>query len=119
MTTTTFHLSHATAVPEVCPTMNPARRPYNNPGIHQAGLASNRRRALAHGARQSELARQALTVLQARGDLYSHWELVLQHRAEHPTYSLRELAGTITPPMTKSAYSSQLRRALCAAGATP
>jgi hypothetical protein len=119
MSTKTFRLSHATAVSEVCPTMNPARRRYNNPGIHEAGLASNRRRAVAHGARQSELARQALTVLQARGDLYTHWEAVLRHRADHPTYSLRELADTITPPMTKSAYAAQLRRALRAAGATP
>lgn len=98
--------------------MKPARRPYNNPGIHAAGLASNRRRAIAHGKLQSELSRQALKILRTRGDLYTHWETVLRHRIENPTYSLRELADTITPPMTKGAFASQLRRALRAAGVT-
>lgn len=113
-----FRLSHANALPEVCPIMKPARRPYNNPSIHEAGLASNRRRAIEHGKHQSELARQALALLQARGDLYTHWEAVLRHRLDNPTYSLRELAETSTPPMTKGAYASQLRRALRAAGVT-
>lgn len=96
--------------------MNSARRPYNNPGIHDAGLASNKRRSLQHGQRQAEQAQQALDVLQTRGDLYTHWAAVLRHRADNPTRSLRELADTMAPPMTKHAYAAQLRRALRAAG---
>jgi hypothetical protein len=78
------------------------------------GLAANMRRARRTGQRQSALALQALAVLAANGT-YPHWVAVLQHRVDNPTASLRELAQTMAPPMTKHAYAAQLRRALHAA----
>ncbi|GAT07693.1 MULTISPECIES: helix-turn-helix domain-containing protein [Mycolicibacterium] len=75
------------------------------------GLAANMRRARETGQRTSAQAQQVLAELLASGR-YPHWVAVLQHRVDHPTASLRELAQTMVPPMTKDAYAAQLRRAL-------
>ncbi|MGD9622275.1 MAG: helix-turn-helix domain-containing protein [Mycolicibacterium sp.] len=99
--------------------MTSPRRSYNNPGITDAGIAANRRRATRIGQRQAEQARHALAVLTAATtDRHPQWVDVLRHRADNPTASLRELAESMTPPMTKHAYAAQLRRALRAAQRT-
>lgn len=97
--------------------MTSPRRSFNNPGITDAGIAANRRRASRIGQRQAEQARHALAVLATAPQRHHHphWVYVLRHRCDNPTASLRELAESMTPPMTKHAYAAQLRRALRAA----
>lgn len=81
-----------------------------------AAVAANKRRAEDTGQRQAARARAALAKLRAADDRsHQRWIDVLQHRADHPHASLRELAQTISPPMSKSAYAALLRRALQAA----
>lgn len=92
----------------------PTPRPMNNPHAPKNFREENRRRAHQTGQRQAERAREALDRLQG-GILYGHWEAVLRHRADNPTASLRELAETMTPPLTKNAFAALLRRALRAA----
>ena len=92
--------------------MNPVRWPSNNPDLTHAGLAANRRRSRRTAQRHSAAARQALDALATRIEPNHPWRAVLAHRAGNPTASLRELADTMTPPMTKHAYASHLRRAL-------
>lgn len=93
-------------------------RPMNNPQAPKNFHEENRRRAHQTGQRHAEQARDALARLQG-GILYGHWEAVLRHRADNPTASLRELAETMTPPITKNAYAALLRRALRAAEDLP
>lgn len=81
-----------------------------------AAESANRTRAESTGQRQAARAREALIKLQSANDRsHQRWIDVLRHRAKHPSWSLRELAETMTPPMTKSAYAALLRRALRAA----
>lgn len=88
----------------------------SNPAVIASGLASNRRRAAAAGRRQAGLAQHALVVVCACGDSRRmRWIAVLHHRIDNPAASLRELAETMTPPMSKDAYAAALRRALRAA----
>lgn len=80
-----------------------------------AAESANRTRAESTGQRQAAQARQALIRLQEANDLsHQRWIDVLHHRAEHPSWTLRELARTMRPPMTKNSYAALLRRALAA-----
>ena len=81
------------------------------------GAEANRRRARQAARRQSELAQQALDVLQA--GLPMRWIQALEHRIEHPEATLTELADSMSPPMTKHAYAALLRRALRGGGFGP
>lgn len=86
----------------------------NNKGLTADGIAANLRRARETGKRQADLARQALDHLhhlQPSADT-ARWIAVLQHRIDNPEATLAELGKTMTPPMTKAAYASQLRRLL-------
>lgn len=81
-----------------------------------AAVAANKRRAEVTGRRQAARARVALAKLRATDDRsHQRWIDVLQHRADHPLASMRELAESMSPPMSKSAYAALLRRALQAA----
>lgn len=83
------------------------------------GAEANRRRARQAARRQSELAQQALDVLQAGLQHAGHplrWIRALEHRIEHPEATLTELADSMNPPMTKHAYAALLRRALSGGG---
>ncbi|MEX7474257.1 helix-turn-helix domain-containing protein [Mycobacterium adipatum] len=83
------------------------------------GAEANRRRARQAARRQSELAQQALDVLQAGLQQAGHplrWIQALEHRIEHPEATLTELADSMSPPMTKHAYAALLRRALLGGG---
>lgn len=93
----------------------------NNPRWNEVGAEANRRRARQAARRQSELAQQALTVLQAGLQQAGHrprWIRALEHRIEHPEATLAELADSMIPPMTKHAYAALLRRALRGGGIT-
>lgn len=87
-----------------------------NPWLVDAGRAANCRRASKVGRRQAVLARHALTVMEASSrpatQQQQRWIQALRHRADHPDTTLRVLAETMTPPMTKNAYAALLRRAL-------
>ncbi|WP_156751445.1 helix-turn-helix domain-containing protein [Mycobacterium sp. 1245111.1] len=78
---------------------------------------TNQHRCLTAAAKQSERAQEALRILAER-DLSGtpvwrkRWRDVLESRAGDPESSLAELAAAISPPMTKSAYSCQLDRAI-------
>lgn len=94
--------------------MTPRKR-QNNKGLTADGIAANLRRSRETGTRQVAAARQALTHLQqqAQPDAdTARWIAVLQHRIDNPEATLAELGMTMTPPMTKAAYASQLRRLL-------
>lgn len=86
----------------------------NNKGLTADGIAANLRRSRETGKRQADQARQALArlqQLQPSADT-ARWIAVLQHRIDNPEATLAELGRTMTPPMTKAAYASQLRRLL-------
>lgn len=78
---------------------------------------TNQRRCLTAAAKQSERAQEALRILAER-DLSGtpvwrkRWRDVLESRAGDRESSLAELAAAMSPPMTKSAYSCQLDRAI-------
>lgn len=81
-----------------------------------AALAANRARAEEVGRVQADRAARAVLVLQAAGDrAHERWVEALQHRADHPTLTLRQCGETMTPPMSKHQYAALLRRALLAA----
>jgi hypothetical protein len=93
----------------------PRRRRYKRP--HPAN--EDRRRTAA--ARQSQRAQEALRVLSemdvsATPVWRKRWKDVLQLRAADSESSLAQLAASMSPPMTKSAFSCQLDRAINAAG---
>lgn len=69
-----------------------------------AAVAANKRRAEVTGRRQAARARVALAKLRATDD-----------RSHQRWIDLRELAESMSPPMSKSAYAALLRRALQAA----
>lgn len=84
--------------------------------LSAAAQAANTHRARVAGQQQAAQAREAIAILLASTDRsHQRWIDVLRHRAKHPSASLRELAETMTPPMTKSAYAALLSRALRAA----
>ncbi len=90
--------------------------PMTRKKLTAAAVAANQRRAEVTGRRQAARARAALAKLRAIDDRsHQRWIDVLQHRAEHPHASLRELAQTMSPPLSKSAYAALPRRALRAA----
>jgi len=94
-------------------TGRPPRR-WNNPGIPAVGVRATMRRSRETALRQTEQAKTALPELRA-ADRNPLWIAVIEHRIAHPDATLRELAESMTPPMTKHAYAAQLRRALAAA----
>ena len=87
---------------------------WNNPGIPAVGVAATMRRSRETALRQTEQATLALPVLRAANP-NPLWITVLEHRIANPAASLRELAETMAPPMTKHAFAAHLRRALAAA----
>ncbi len=83
-----------------------------------AAIAANLARAEEVGRVQADRARRAVLVLRAADDrCQERWIEALQHRVDHPTFTLRQCGETMTPPMSKHQYSALLRRALLAAQA--
>lgn len=84
--------------------------------LRLAALAVNRQRAESAGREQADRSRRALVTLQSVSDRSrQRWIDALQHRVDHPDYSLRRCAETMTPPMSKHQYFALLRRAWLAA----
>lgn len=73
--------------------------------------AANKLRSATAGVRRAEAARKALAVTTDE-----RWRQVLQLRIDDPVASLAQLGLRCTPPMTKDAFASHLRRALINAG---
>ena len=91
----------------------------NNPRWAQISADANQARAREAGHHQATLARAALDVLQRREAPDAHvsrWIQVLQQRLDRPEASMAELGQSMSPPLTKHAYSALLRRALHSAG---
>lgn len=82
--------------------------------LPMSGLAlANVRRTTVAAARQVTEAAAAVAVLAAVGDPdYQRWIDALELRVRRPQDSLRQLAGAMTPPMSKDRYSALLRRAI-------
>lgn len=82
--------------------------------LPMSGLAlANVRRTTVAAARQVTEAAAAVAVLSAVGDPdYQRWIDALELRVRRPQDSLRQLAGAMTPPMSKDRYSALLRRAI-------
>lgn len=92
----------------------PAEPTWHNKAVFRT---TNQRRCITAAAKQSERAQEALRILAER-DLSGtpvwrkRWRDVLESRAGDHESSLAELAAAMSPPMTKSAYSCQLDRAI-------
>lgn len=85
----------------------------------ELALANARRTSQAADQRVAQ-ARRALEVLKSCGPHPAYpsvwlWVEVLQLRVKHSSASLSDLAGAMSPPMTKDRYSALLRRACLAA----
>lgn len=84
--------------------------------LKMAAVAANVQRAEKVGRAQADLARRAVQTLREADERgHRRWIDALQHRVDHPTFSLRQCGETMTPPMSKHQYSALLRRALLAA----
>lgn len=98
--------------------LSPGAGPMAKTRLEMAAVAANVQRAERVGRVQADLARRAVQTLRAADDrCHGRWIDALQHRVDHPTFSLRQCGETMTPPMSKHQYSALLRRALLAAQA--